>query len=72
MYFYQSHLGGGIFYSEEEIDWDDLYCEQCGDSDTELGYYETAEEAKEDLIDYEDWSEEYIKEVEEIIDEAFS
>ena len=31
-YFYESHLGG-IFSSEYELDWDDLYCDQCNDTD---------------------------------------
>ena len=31
-YFYESHLGG-VYSSEHELDWDDLYCDQCGDCD---------------------------------------
>lgn len=41
MYFYDSHLGG--FYSSDYFkDYDELYCETCGDSDTYLGSYENA------------------------------
>ena len=37
MHIYESHLGG-IYTTDEPQDWDDLYCEQCGDSDWEIGY----------------------------------
>ena len=43
-YYYENHLGGGYYSSEEELDYEDLYCETCGDSDWPLGYYETEEE----------------------------
>lgn len=32
VYIYESHLGG-LYVEEEEIPWDNLYCETCGDSD---------------------------------------
>ena len=32
VYFYKSHLGG-LYVETEDIPWDDLYCETCGDSD---------------------------------------
>lgn len=32
-YVYESHLGG-LYTSDYELDYDDLYCEQCGDSDS--------------------------------------
>lgn len=35
-YLYCSHMGG-VFTSDEKISFDDLYCEQCGDSDDFLG-----------------------------------
>lgn len=41
MYIYQSHLGG-IYTSEYQYDYDDLYCETCGDSDNEIGNFESA------------------------------
>ena len=39
-YIYDSHIGG-IYVSDEEFDHEDLYCEQCGDSDQLLGTFET-------------------------------
>ena len=50
MYLYESHLGG-LYSNEYQIDDDDLYCEQCGDSDEELGEANTFEEAWE-LIEH--------------------
>ena len=44
MYIYESHLGG-LYTSDEYLDYDDLYCEQCGDSDWLIGYAATKEEA---------------------------
>ena len=38
-YLYESHLSG--FYStDDEQDYEDTYCEQCGDSDDLIGIYE--------------------------------
>ncbi len=37
VYFYENHLGGGIYTSDEPINYEDLYCEECGDSDWEIG-----------------------------------
>lgn len=42
MYLYESHLGG-YYTSEDEIPYEDLYCETCGDSDQYL-YSGTEEE----------------------------
>lgn len=39
-YLYESHLGG-LYTSDEELDYDDLYCSQCGDSDWLIGTFET-------------------------------
>ena len=44
---YESHLGG-IYFDEEVLDYDYLYCEQCGDSDTHLGHADTWEEVTVD------------------------
>ena len=44
MYIYESHMGG-LYTSEEPLDYEDLYCEECGDSDSLLGYAETREGA---------------------------
>ena len=50
MYIYESHLGG-LYTSDEYLDYDDLFCEQCGDSDWLIGYATTKEEAWELLKD---------------------
>lgn len=50
MYIYEGHLGG-LFISEEELDWKDTYCEICGDSDWLLGFATTKEEAWDVLKD---------------------
>ena len=50
MYIYQSHMGG-LYTSDYELDWDDLYCEECGDSDTLIGFANTRKEAWEILKD---------------------
>lgn len=44
MYIYQSHMGG-LFVSDEILDYEQTYCEECGDYDFLLGYAETREEA---------------------------
>lgn len=44
MYIYESHMGG-LFVSDDELDYEQTYCETCGDSDYLLGYAETREEA---------------------------
>lgn len=46
MYIYESHLGG-LYTSDYVLDYEDLYCEVCGDSDTYIGYADTREEAWE-------------------------
>ena len=48
-YLYQSHLGG-CYWSNDKIDNEDLYCEECGDYDEYLGEASNIEEAKA-LID---------------------
>lgn len=50
MYIYESHLGG-LYTSNEYLDYDDLYCEQCGDSDWLIGCVTTRTEAWELLKD---------------------
>lgn len=44
MYIYESHMGG-FFTSDEVLDYEDTYCEECGDSDTFIGWADTQEEA---------------------------
>lgn len=60
MYIYENHLGGGLYTSDYELDYEDLYCEQCGDSDGYIGEADTREEAYELLKDY--YNEEYLNE----------
>lgn len=48
-YLYESHLGG-LFWSDNKIDDEYLYCEECGDYDEYLGEASNIEEAKA-LID---------------------
>ena len=43
-YIYESHMGG-LYISDEPLEYDDLYCEECGDSDRLIGYAETRSEA---------------------------
>ena len=43
MYIYESHMGG-LYTSDEPLDYEDLYCEECGDSDQLIGYAETRED----------------------------
>lgn len=50
MYIYESHMGS-LFVSDDILDYEQTYCETCGDSDFLLGYAETKEEAWELLKD---------------------
>ena len=67
MYIYQGHLGR-LYTSDECLDSDDLYCEQCGDSDWLIGYATTRVEAWELLKDDTDingsggWDYDYVQE----------
>lgn len=67
MYIYEDHLGG-LYTSDRELDFDELYCEQCGDSDWLVGYAATREEAWKLLKDDTDidgcggWSYDYVQE----------
>ena len=44
LYIYENHLGG-LFCSDRELDFDEIYCEDCGDSDNLIGCADTAETA---------------------------
>lgn len=44
MYIYESHMGG-LYANNEELSYEQLYCEQCGDSDSLIGEADSAEEA---------------------------
>lgn len=50
MYIYQSHMGG-LYTSDDELDYEQTYCETCGDNDWLIGYAETREEAWDLLKD---------------------
>ena len=39
MYLYRSHMGG-LYATDEPLSWESLYCEECGDSDDEMGFVE--------------------------------
>lgn len=73
MYIYENHLGG-LYTADELIDDEQLYCEECGDSDMLVGYAETREAAWELLKDDCDiygsggWDLEYIQ---HFLDENF-
>lgn len=43
VYVYESHIGG-LYTSDDHIPSDELYCEQCGDNDYEIGQFDTFEE----------------------------
>lgn len=66
-YIYDSHLGG-LYTSEEPIPVEWLYCDSCGDSDLQLGFCETREEAKETIEALDIYTDEYIQ---EFLDENF-
>lgn len=67
MYIYEGHLGS-LYTSDTYLDYEDLYCETCADSDWCIGYAATKEEAWELLKDETDidgsggWSYEYVME----------
>lgn len=50
MYIYEGHMGS-LYTSDTALDYEDLYCEQCGDSDWLIGYATTRAEAWELLKD---------------------
>ena len=41
MWAYESHLGG-LYFEDERLSTRDLYCDQCDDSDEELGNFDSA------------------------------
>lgn len=49
VYVYEGHLGGNYYLSDEDIPYDDLYCEECGDCDMFIGSAESAWELWEIL-----------------------
>lgn len=67
MFIYESHLGG-LYTSSEEIPFEALFCETCGDYDSLIGEADTREEALELLKDDTDidgsggWTYDYVQE----------
>lgn len=51
---YKSHLGG-IYFSNIELDYEYLYCAQCGDSDWYLGHANTWEDVVDMITDEDGW-----------------
>ena len=59
MWAYESHLGG-LYFEDERVSTGDLYCDQCDDSDEELGEFDSAVKFLERLApmisaDYDDF-----------------
>lgn len=68
MYIYEGHMRS-LFVSDEVLDYEQLYCETCGDSDTLIGYADNREDAERLLESYKDiFDEAYIK---KFLDEYF-
>lgn len=68
MYIYEGHMGS-LFVSDEVLDYEQLYCETCGDSDTLIGYADNREYAERLLKSHKDiFDESYI---EKFIDKYF-
>lgn len=64
MYIYENHMGG-LFTSDQELSYEECYCETCGDSDWLIGEADTREEALELLRDedgYIPYTDEYMQE----------
>ena len=67
MYIYEGHLGS-LYTSDNQLDYEDLYCEECGDSDWLIGYAETREDAwnllkdDTDIYDSGGWNYNYVQE----------
>lgn len=40
-YVYESHLSGNLYLGNEYLDYEDLYCEQCDDSDSLIDSFQT-------------------------------
>lgn len=51
MYIYKSHLSGGLYTLSYYENFNDLYCEQCGDSNEYLGFASNKEEARALICD---------------------
>jgi hypothetical protein len=45
MYIYENHLGGGLYATVEELDFDARFCETCGDCEMFIGEANNRKEA---------------------------
>lgn len=52
VYIYECHLSGSLYKEFEELNYNELYCETCGDFDREVGVFETGKEADEFIENY--------------------
>jgi len=60
MHIYEGHMGG-LYATEEILDYDDMYCGTCGDSDTYLGSADNAAQARK-LLGNDKYVKKFIKE----------
>lgn len=58
MYLYEGHMGG-LYTNEDYLDFEELYCESCGDSDFCFGSFETEEELRNVLLEYYEYDKVY-------------
>ena len=66
-YIYSDHLGSGYYATDNEQNYEDLYCETCGDSDN----YIASGKRSELLQEYEDnirRAREELKQIKELLD----
>lgn len=66
-YIYESHMGG-FYATEHPVPLENLYCEQCGDSDWELGLCVDRVDAEKTIRALDFYADAYIK---EFLDENF-
>lgn len=70
MILYESHLGG-LYLTEELLPWEYLYCDECGDSDDELGEVETFEDVLRLITDEDGWipyTDDVLDEIKEVLE----
>lgn len=67
MYIYEGHMGS-LYASDDVLDYEDTYCETCGDSDWLIGHANTRKDAWDLLKDDTDidgsggWDHNYVQE----------
>lgn len=50
-YIYENHVSGNYYLSDEELDYDELYCKECGDSDGYVGSIDTEHVSVNDFFE---------------------